>query len=176
MEALSKTIEFSPEVQVSIDGKKLSVRGPKGENSRVFDLDWLSWEADGKKLKLNVADATKKRYATFNSVLAHIRNMERGVRDGFAYKLAIVYSHFPINVSVKGEFAEINNFLGNKNPRKARIVGKTRIEVKGKEVTVSGIDREAVGQTAANLEKATKKRGKDIRVFQDGLYITQKGE
>jgi len=173
---VSEEITFGPEVKFSLEGKKLSVKGPKGEASRVFDFDWLELKAENGKLKLSASNAVKKTFASFNAILSHVRNMESGVKKGFIYKLAIVYSHFPINLSIKGDVIEVNNFLGGKNPRRARIRGSTKVEVKGKDVIVSGVDKEAVGQTAANLERCTaRKKGKDIRVFQDGIYIVEKG-
>ena len=48
------------------------------------------------------------------------------------------------------------------------------MEVKGDTVIVTGIDKELVGQTMANIEQATKVRGFDIRVFQDGIYLVEK--
>ncbi len=42
------------------------------------------------------------------------------------------------------------------------------------EVMVSGIDKERVGQTMANIEQATRVRGFDIRIFQDGIYLVDK--
>ena len=49
------------------------------------------------------------------------------------------------------------------------------VKVKGDIVTIEGNDIEHVGQTAANLEKATVVTGRDIRVFQDGVYTISKG-
>jgi len=46
--------------------------------------------------------------------------------------------------------------------------------VKGEDVIVTGIDRQAVGQTAANLELATKIKQKDLRKFLDGIYIYER--
>jgi large subunit ribosomal protein L6 len=43
------------------------------------------------------------------------------------------------------------------------------------EVTVAGIDKESVGKTAANIEHATRIRERDPRVFQDGVYIVERG-
>ena len=49
------------------------------------------------------------------------------------------------------------------------------VEAKGEDVTVQGIDKEKVGQTVANIERATKVKKRDIRVFQDGVYRISKG-
>ena len=49
------------------------------------------------------------------------------------------------------------------------------MKVKGDIVTIEGNNVEHVGQTAANLEKATVVKGRDIRVFQDGVYTISKG-
>ena len=49
------------------------------------------------------------------------------------------------------------------------------VEIKGDEVIVKGIDKEKVGQTVANIERATAVKNRDIRVFQDGIYRISKG-
>src|SRR2546426_923841 len=102
------------------------------------------------------------------------KHMVVGVREGFTYEMKIVYSHFPLKATVKGAEFVIENFLGEKFPRKTRIVGETKVEVNGDQVLLTGPDVEAVGQTAANIEQATKIRGFDPRIFQDGIYITKK--
>lgn len=110
------------------------------------------------------------------TIAAHIRNMIKGVTKGYTYRLKIVYAHFPMKVTVKGDTVVIENFLGERAPRYAKILPGVKVEVKGEEVIVSGIDKEKVGQTAANIELATRVRGFDIRKFQDGIYIVSKGE
>jgi len=102
--------------------------------------------------------------------------MITGVTKGFTYKLKIVFSHFPINVSVKGDRVIIENFTGERNPRKARIRGEAKVRVKGDDVIVTGIDIEEVAQTAANIEQATNIKNKDPRVFLDGIYVYEKPE
>ncbi len=116
----------------------------------------------------------KKEKALLGTYGAHIRNMIVGVTKGYEYKMKIVFAHFPIKASVKGDTFMIENFLGEKHPRKARILGITKVNVKGDLVDLTGPDVEAVGQTAANIERATKIKGFDPRVFQDGIYIIQK--
>ena len=94
-----------------------------------------------------------------------------GVTIGYLYSLKVVYSHFPIQLKMQGEKLEIMNFLGEKFPRTARILPGTTVKVGTDEVIVTGIDKELVGSTASNIEKATRIRDRDPRVFQDGIYI-----
>ena len=63
-----------------------------------------------------------------------------------------------------------------KTPRKAKILGDTKVEVKGQEVIVSGSNKEDTGQTAANIETACRLNKYDRRIFQDGIYIQEKGK
>jgi large subunit ribosomal protein L6 len=86
-----------------------------------------------------------------------------------------VYSHFPIKTSVDGNKFIIENFLGERAPRTALILDGVDVQVKGDDVVASGIDKEKVGQTVANIERATAVKRRDIRVFQDGVYQTSKG-
>jgi large subunit ribosomal protein L6 len=88
--------------------------------------------------------------------------------------MEVFYSPFPMDVAVEGDEIVIENFLGEKAPRRTPIHGDTDVEVDGEIVTLSGPDIEAVGQTAADIEQLTRVTEKDVRVFQDGVYITQK--
>jgi large subunit ribosomal protein L6 len=100
--------------------------------------------------------------------------MFHGVTEGWEYEMEVFYSHFPMQVTVEGAEVVIENFLGEKAPRRTTIHGDTEVVVDDEELTVSGADKEAVGQTAADIEQLTKVSGKDTRVFQDGVYITAK--
>ncbi|MGB9577463.1 MAG: 50S ribosomal protein L6, partial [Candidatus Norongarragalinales archaeon] len=100
------------------------------------------------------------------------RNMIKGCTEEYSKKLQVVYAHFPITIEVKGSQVNIKNFLGEKVPRTAKIVGDTKVSVAGQEITVSGHDKEAVGQTASNLVRATRIAKKDVRIFQDGIYYS----
>ena len=85
--------------------------------------------------------------------------------------MKIDYTHFPMRVSVKGNSVLIENFLGERSPRTALIMGNTKVSVKGDRVFINGIDKRDLGHTAANIEKATMIKGFDLRVFQDGIYL-----
>ena len=63
---------------------------------------------------------------------------------------------------------------GTLPPHRQGVVGSAQVKIQGDEVTVSGVNKEDVGQTMANIEQATKIKGKDPRVFQDGIYLVAK--
>ena len=100
--------------------------------------------------------------------------MFKGANEGFEYKLKILYSHFPMKVDVKEDNLVVDNFLGEKHSRKAKLIQGVEVKINGQDVNVTGIDKEKVSQTAANIEQATRIKNLDPRVFQDGIYITEK--
>lgn len=119
-------------------------------------------------------DADRKTMATVGTFRSHVRNMVHGVTKEWEYKMEVFYAHFPMDVSVEGDDIVITNFLGEKAPRRAAIRGDTDVQIDGEELTLRGPSKEDVGQTAANIEQLTRVTDKDSRVFQDGVYITEK--
>jgi len=76
---------------------------------------------------------------------------------------------------VQGNKFIVNNYFGERVPRSAAILDGVQVKVQNKtEVVVTGIDKEAVGQTAANIERSTTVKKRDRRVFQDGIYLIEK--
>ena len=150
--------------KVAIEGSKVTVSGAKGTLVRDFASPDL-------KIALSGGEITAKgELAMVNTFEAHMINMMNGVVGGYSKKLKILYSHFPVSVEVKGKEILIKNFIGEKKPRKAKIMGQTKVEAKGQEVSLTGPSKEEVGQTFANIKSATKIRNRDSRVFQDGFY------
>jgi large subunit ribosomal protein L6 len=97
--------------------------------------------------------------------------MVKGVTDGFTLNLKAFYSHFPMTMQANGDTFTVNNYFGERVPRTAKILDNVEVKVSNKtEITVTGIDKEAVGQTAANIERCTTVKNRDRRVFQDGIY------
>jgi len=97
-----------------------------------------------------------------------------GVTKGYEYRMKVVYSHFPIQLKAASDELIINNFLGERKSRSARVLPGTKVEIGKDEVVITGIDKENVGQTMANIEQATRVHGFDIRIFQDGIYLIEK--
>lgn len=170
-----KEVELPEGVKAEVKEGNVIIEGKKGKLERKLYHPKILIEKIDNKIVIKCEFARRKEKALVGTFAAHISNMIRGVTEGFVYKMKIVYSHFPMKVNVKGKEIIIENFLGEKHPRKAKIYGDVKVSVKGDEVTVEGINREEVGQTAANIEFATKVKNRDIRVFQDGIYIVSKG-
>ena len=174
--SLREVIPFPENFQVELEGKKITVKSDKGQTSRDFTaITNINFIKENNSIILEAETVNRQVNAVFRTVASHIKNLIEGLEKGYEYKLAVVFSHFPMNISVKGNDVEILNFSGGKKSRSAKIMGDTKVEIKGKEIFVRGNVKEHVGQTAANIENAAKVRGKDRRIFQDGIYIVKKG-
>lgn len=171
---MEKIIEIPNGVEIEINNFKVKVNGPKGSLEKDFFSplfkDYILIKKENKKVFLSAESEKRKIKAMLGTIEAHINNMFKGVTEGYIIKLKIVYMHFPFTVKISDQEVLINNFLGEKTPRKTKIVGDCKVEVKGDEITVTGINKEDAGQTAANLEKATWIKSRDRRVFQDGIF------
>ena len=152
----------------------VTVKGSKGQLSRKFNHRNIKITKEDNNVVVEVKFPKKRDKAMLGTIRSHINNMIVGLTDGFTYHMKIVYAHFPMTVKSAGDKVVIENFLGERYPRTAKILGDTKVQIKGEEVTVTGISKEDVGQTMANLEQATKIRGRDPRVFQDGIYLVSK--
>jgi len=168
-------VEIPEGVEVSLEGSQVKVRGPKGELTRVMSYPGISFQQRGTKLFISSEGRRKREMAMIGTFAAHVRNMIKGVTQGFEYRLKVVHSHFPITVRKEGREILIDNFLGEKTPRRSRIFGDVEVSIKGNSIVVTGINLEEVAQTAANIELATRVSRRDRRVFQDGVYIVSKG-
>lgn len=171
---LERIVEIPDGVQLRLEGDQVVVIGKGHTLRRKLSHPRVRIAVDGKQARVRSEFPRRKEGALVGTFAAHLHNMIVGVTEGFTYEMKIVYSHFPVKAGVKGSEFIIENFLGEKFPRRTRILGETKVEVKGDQVILTGPDIEAVSQTAANIEQATKIRGFDPRVFQDGIYITKK--
>ena len=174
-ESLQQTSIQMPEgVSASLAGRMLSVKGRLGEAKKNFDKINVNLVVEGNRVVFTPFSAKKKDNVIINTVSSIVNNMVTGVTKGYTYKVKVVYAHFPITVKTKGRQIMVENFVGERSPRLAEIVGDCKVAVEGDDVIVKGVSLEDVGQTAANIELATKIKRKDQRVFLDGLYIYRK--
>ncbi len=158
-------------VKARLEGTSLLISGPKGELKRNVRFPQVTVRCEDHEIVVSTESDRKKIVAMVGTITAHAANMSKGVATGFEYRMKVVFSHFPIQLKLAGNTLEINNFLGEKKARYARINPGVTAKVSADEVVLTGIDLEAVGTTAANIEHATRIRDRDPRVFQDGIYI-----
>ncbi|MDV0445975.1 50S ribosomal protein L6 [Methanimicrococcus sp. At1] len=171
---ISRSVEIPAGVTVAYENNIATVKGPKGENKKELYYPGIVITINEGEVVVD-SDIMRKKYkAMVGTYASHINNMIKGVTEGFEYKMNIVYSHFPMQTKVEGKTFVINNFLGEKKPRIAKIVGETAVKINGNSVVVSGVCKEDVGQTTANIEQKTKIKRFDPRVFQDGIYVVEK--
>lgn len=163
-------------VKLSLDGRLLRAVGPLGTVARPFPSDAIALSVGGgaAKLELKIPVHRKRSQALLRTWVAHVRNLGGGLTRGVEARMKIVAAHFPMKVQVRGSEIVIENFLGEKHPRSTRLVAGTQAAVEGDIVTVSGYDVEEVGQSVANIERATRIRDYDPRVFQDGIYLIER--
>ncbi len=173
---ISESIQVPDDVEVSLEGKRFTVKGPKGTLVRDFSFAPISIELNGKNICIRAEWPRKREASLVGTLRSHVQNMITGVRKGFTYKVKIVFSHFPISVKLKGKTVLIENFTGERNPRKAKIIGDVQVKIQSEDIFVQGMDLEEVSQTAANIEQATKVKRKDPRIFLDGLYVYERSE
>jgi large subunit ribosomal protein L6 len=170
-----KELRIPEGVKIELTDWRVRVLGPKGELEREFKgLFGLKIERAENRIRVSSESERREKKALVGTVIAHIRNMCRGVTKGYTYKLRAVYSHFPMKITVEGDRVLIHNFLGERKPRVAKIVGDTEVKVEGLDITVTGINKEDVGLTSSNLEQSTRIKGRDRRVFQDGIWLIAK--
>jgi len=167
-------IEIPKNVEIKTEEDLLTVKGPEGENSRKFKTGKLTFEKKENKIIIGYDKSTKKEKKIINTFAAHIKNMISGVQKKFEYKLKICFNHFPFTAEKKENKIIIKNFLGEKIPREFKIPTNVDIIIQKQDITIISLNKELAGQVASNFEIATKVRNRDRRVFQDGIFITNK--
>jgi len=162
------------ECEFKRDPALITVKGPKGELTKSIENKNIIITQDGNEITLKFDKTSKKEKKHLFTTKSHIKNMFKGVTEGYTYKLKICSGHFPMTVALKGNVIEIKNFIGEVVPRRLTVKEGAKVKIDGEIITVEGIDKEITGQTAASIEKLTRRPGFDKRIFQDGIYITEK--
>tara|TARA_Y100000310_G_scaffold45623_1_gene42503 strand:- start:5198 stop:5764 length:567 start_codon:yes stop_codon:yes gene_type:complete len=168
------SVQIPEGIACTFESHVLTCKKDSLELKRKIQFPGTQVSVSGSEVILNCPKGNKKDLKKIHSYIAHIKNIFHGLQDPFVYQLESANVHFPMTLKINGSILTITNFLGEKVPRTAKIVPGVQLDIKGSKITITSPDKEAAGQTAANLETATKVRGRDRRIFQDGIYITQK--
>ena len=168
------SVEIPQDIEVKCESSKVTVT--KGDNSvsRKFKYPGISFKLEENQVIIGTEKFSKTLKTMMGTYRAHIKNMILGVDEGFEYNLKVVYSKFPMTVEKKEDVLYVKNLLGEKVPRTVKIPQGVKVDVKGEDITVAGIDKELCGKVAASIEQSTRITHMDRRVIQDGIYITHK--
>ena len=156
-----KPIQIPPGVEVKIEGNKVMVKGPKGELSREFRPE-IGFEIKEGKVFVFPKIETKITKALWGTYRQLIFNMIEGVTKGYEKKLEI--EGLGYRASMEGENLVLR--VGYSHPVTVTPPKGIKISVEKNIITVSGIDKELVGQIAANIKKvkpAEPYKGKGIK-------------
>ncbi len=177
---IERSIELPEDLKITVKDRHVTIEGPKGTLTRNFDPTDVEITKKGKKVDIKAYYINKKRKAATLAVVGYINNMIKGVMQGYTYKSKIVFSHFPLTVEPdnKKKIITIKNLYGGRKHITVPIVGpETTVKVDKDDVIIEGIDKEAVGQTTANMQEACRLRGKrkkDPETFMDGVWLWDK--
>jgi len=157
-------------VKVDIDGRNVKVTGPKGTLSREVVPEVILTMEDGKLIVTRPSDAPRDR-AMHGLTRALLFNMVTGVDTGYRRTLEL------IGVGYRGQMqgAKLVLALGFSHPIEIDPPEGISFTVEGPRVHVDGIDKEQVGQVAANIRKVRPPepyKGKGIRY--QGEYVRRK--
>jgi len=173
---INQTIKIPENVTVEIANGLVKIKGKNGEIERTLSDRNVKIAVEEGSIVLSSKKPTKREKRMIGTFKAHIKNMIKGVEEGYTYKLKVASSHFPITVNLEGRDLVVKNFLGEKIPRRCKIPEGVNVKVDGSIITVESPDIEKAGKTASLIELTTRITKRDRRVFQDGVYITQKPE
>jgi large subunit ribosomal protein L6 len=171
---MEKIITIPEGVNFVVDGMRVTAKGDGKELSKTFNAKNVNISLEGDKITIKTQKENKRELKMLGTIVAHMNNMIKGLTEGFNYKMEIATVHFPMTVKEENGILLIKSLLGEKVDRQAKILPDVKLEIKGSAIEISSHDIEAAGQTAANIEKATKVKGRDRRIFQDGIFLTEK--
>ena len=168
-----KSITLPPNTEINISGGNVSVKGPLGELSRPLPQD-LEVKVNGNKVSVNPQKITLTSRALWGTYASHITNMISGVNKSFEKKLILEGIGFKSEVSGN----KINLTLGFSHPVIVPIPEDLKVTAEKNVITVSGLDKEAVGQFAAKLRSLKKPepyKGKGMR-YSDEIIRRKQGK
>ncbi|KXJ99466.1 MAG: 50S ribosomal protein L6 [Parcubacteria bacterium OLB19] len=159
-------------VTITCDGGLLKVTGPKGTLEKPVRAD-VNIVIEGNSVVLT-PNETVNAPALWGTYAAHVRNMIKGVTEGFTKILEIEGVGY--RAEVKGN--QIVLSMGYSHPVPLEIPAGINVLVEKSVVTLSGIDKELLGQFAANVRKVRKPepyKGKGIR-YRGEFIIRKQGK
>lgn len=166
-------IDIPSGVTVDIEGSNVTVTGPKGALKRVIRPE-IALERAENQLQVKARDESQRTNAFTGLTRTLINNMVIGVEKGFRKKLLVE----GVGYRVEAQGATLNLSVGYSNVVAFQLPDGINAGVEKNSVTVEGIDKELVGQTAARIRAVRKPepyKGKGIR-YEDEFVARKAGK
>ncbi len=175
-----KPITVPPTVKVSVDPKSrtISVEGPKGKLAYEYRPEvTVKWDENEKQIVCTIPEEQMKLGQTrayWGTVRSRIQNLVTGVTNGYSRKLEVIGVGW--NAKPLGKTIQLN--VGYCNPVVMTPPPLVEFAIEGQIITISGPDKQAVGQFAAELRSKRPPEpynGKGIK-YTDELIIRKQGK
>jgi large subunit ribosomal protein L6 len=160
-----KGILIPDKTEATFNADVFSVKGPKGSLEKNFRPD-ISITINDKNISLTLAKENKQTKALWGTYASHIKNMIKGVNDGFEKKLILEGVGYKSQVSGN----KLILALGFSHPVEVVIPEGLNVKAEKNVLTISGIDKELVGSFSAKiraLKKPEPYKGKGFRYFDE---------
>ena len=155
-------IEIAKGVEITLNGQNVNVKGPKGSLSHTVH-DLVSVKLEDGTMTVRALNESKASNALSGTTRAVLQNLVIGVAEGFERKLQIV----GVGYRAQAQGQKLNLSLGFSHPVEYAIPDGISVETPTQtEIVVRGIDKQAVGQVAANIRAYRKPepyKGKGVR-------------
>ena len=164
-------IQIPAGVKVTQSGNVITVVGPKGTLNKVFRDD-ITITISDKNITLNIKRNDKFSKSLWGTYASHIKNMVKGVNDGFEKKLILEGVGYKSQVSGN----KLVLALGFSHPVEVEIPQGLTVKAEKNVLTISGIDKELVGSFSAKiraLKKPEPYKGKGFRYFDEVIRRKQ---
>ncbi|MEE8618409.1 MAG: 50S ribosomal protein L6 [Nitrosomonadaceae bacterium] len=159
-------------VEVILSSSEVSIKGPLGKLQRSFNSDVII-ERDGDNLLVKAANSSRQASAMFGTMRALLANMMQGVTSGFEKKLLLV----GVGYRAQATNDILNLTLGFSHPIVYKMPEGVKVETPTQtEILIKGIDKQQVGQVAAEVRAYRKPepyKGKGVRYIDEVIIMKE---
>ena len=167
-----KTIAVPKGVTVTLDGQTVSVKGPKGERSWTV-AEEIEVKHEGDELSLGLRTDTQRGRAMWGLSRTLVSNMVTGVTKGFEKKLSLI----GVGYRAQAQGDTLNLSLGFSHPVAHKMPAGIKVETPSQtEILIKGIDKQQVGQVAAEIRAYRKPepyKGKGVRYADEVVILKE---
>lgn len=169
-----KPIAMPEKTTVTITGSTVTIKGPKGDLSRDFNMDVISMDNSPEGIKLALVKDDVFSRSLIGTYASHLYNMIEGVTKGYEKKLILEGVGYRMNLVGK----KLDLALGFSHPVSITVPEGLTVTTEKNNMTIQGIDKELVGSFAAGiraLKKPEPYKGKGMR-YHDEVILRKQGK